>query len=122
MLPGARLRQLSSTHDLADVAVATAVMSSMSYSRSRGCEQRSVRERERGPLSLQQRVGRACAQLLSAVGLRSMLPESLEEIEADDAGGMCWAFARVGMLDEYILNTLAVGAAFLCWLFSRLFY
>jgi hypothetical protein len=51
-----------------------------------------------------------------------MLPESLEEIEADDAGGMCWAFARVGMLDEYILNTLAVGAAFLCWLFSRLFY
>ena len=115
MLPGARLMQLS-THDLADVAVATAVMSSMSYSRSRGFEQRREREREREreSLSLQQRVGRACSQLLSAVGLRSMLPESLEELEADDAVGMCWAYARVGMLDEYILNTLAVGAAFLC--------
>ena len=91
LLPRTPVMQLT-THELADLAVSVAVAAHPALGNSRAMQ-------------------RLCYQMMWGVRIRALLPECLADLEAEDSVAFCWAFARVGMLDQVMVRVLSDAVA-----------
>ncbi len=91
LLPRTPVMQLS-THELADLAVSVAVVAHPALRNSRSMQ-------------------RLCYQMMWGVRIRALLPECLADLEAEDALAFCWAFARMGLLDQIMVRVLSDAVA-----------
>ena len=106
LVPGTSVMQLT-THELADLAVAVAVAAHPSLRKSpamqRICQRMMWGLRVRALLMTS---GRAHPRPPS-----SSPPPPPADVEAEDALAFCWAFARMGMLDEVMVRELSRAVA-----------
>jgi hypothetical protein len=105
LMPGTPVMQLA-THELADLAVAVAVAAHPSLRKSPAMQ-------------------RICERMMWGLRVRTLLmtsgrshprppsspPPPPADVEAEDALAFCWAFARMGMLDEVMVRDLSRAVA-----------